>query len=209
MAIVQRVIGDLEVTGTITADQGIDRSQFKLQANEAHPIELTRFRVWDAMNTLLTTGAADDLGLTTGTFGTAFPYLTSGDLNAAGAITRRARVIFPVPDNFVPGSNFFFTVEAGMLTAVASVSATVGVELFSYNGATLANTVAGDRVTTAAQTINSLTLSSIRFTINGSTVGLECGEMLDARITIVANSVTASTHFAVIAGVKLEIPIKA
>jgi hypothetical protein len=160
------------------------------------------------MQTLLTTAAADDLGLTTGTFGTAFPYVTSGDLNAAGAITRRARVIIPVPDNYISGSNFYFTIEAGMFTAVASVSATVDVELYSYNGSTLVNAGAGDRITTAAQSINSLTFGIFRFLVNGVTVALEPGELLDARVTLAANSATGSTHFAVLSDIYLELPIK-
>lgn len=207
MATTNKITGDLEVTGTITIGTGLDRLNLKIETF-GHQVPLTDFRIWDAMSTNLTAAGSDDLGLTTGTFGTAFPYITSGDLNAAGAITRRARVLIGVPDNYVPGQNFFFTVEAGMLTAVASVSATVDVELYSYNGSTLVNGIAGDRVTTAAQSINSLTFGAYQFTVNGASVALEPGELLDARVTIAANSATASSHFAVIGSVYLELPIR-
>src|SRR5574338_320399 len=66
-----------------------------------YSVPLTAFRVWDALQTNLPgTSATDDLGLITGTFGTDAVYIGTSDLKAAGATSRYARVLIPLPPNY-------------------------------------------------------------------------------------------------------------
>lgn len=194
------VLGATGITGTV------ERGNLFLEAETDHPIELTRFRIWDAQTTNLTTAGSDDLGLTTGVFGTAFPYITSGDLNASGALTRRARLQYPIPENYQSGTDAIFTVEAGMLNAVASVSATVDFEVYKYNGATLTSGV--DLCTTAAQSINSTSMALYHFAIAGAANGMEIGDILDIRMTLATNSASAVSHFAIVPFFNIEYAVR-
>ena len=197
--------GTLTVTGGVTLQVGLNRTNNVLETDMDFAIPLTQWRVWDALGVNLATAGTDDLGLTSNTFGTSTPYLTSGDLNAAGSITRYARALYQMPHNYQGGQNFTFQISAGMLTAVASVAATVDAEIYVTNGTT-GITAAGDVCATSATSINSTTFAVVSFTVTGATI--ERGDILDIRITIAANSATASTHFAAITDTNFRLPIK-
>lgn len=182
-----KVVGNLTVTGALTLIGALSarpRSELVQENLAEYPIPLTHFRVWDALGTPLGgTPAADDLGIAGNVYGTDSPYITTGDVKAAGAITRRARVQFQLPPEYVAGETVSIRVSAGMLTTVADVSATVDVEAF-VNGRD--RTIDGaDLVTTAAQSINSLTMADKTFVVTPTT--LVPGDELDIRLTIATN----------------------
>jgi hypothetical protein len=175
------------------ADAEIDRDQMAQDPLKVFPVPMTDFRVWDAVTSLLpATGGTDDLGLYTGTFGTDSPNIKTGDVKAAGAVTRRARVQIPLPMEYEDGETVQLRLKAGMQTTVADVSATIDVEVYRIERD---GTVGADLCGTAAQSINSLTLADKTFDIDEAT--LVTGDILDVRVTIATND--AATATAVIA----------
>lgn len=194
--------GNLEVRGNITGS--VLRENITKDSQAEHPINLQDFRVWNAFQTPLGTAASDDLGITAGAFGTGNPYIISVDMNAAGAVTGYARCMFQVPVNYVAASTVKVNLSTGMLTAVASVSATVDVEVYKFGRDTLVT--GSDLVTTAATSMNSLTFSDKSFTLTSTAISP--GDILDIRIAIIANSATASSHFAAIAAVEVLLDVK-
>src|SRR5690606_24078379 len=140
------------------------------------------------------TAASDDLAVATGTLGTHQPYITAGDLKAAGSTTRYARAIVPLPSNYETAETVVIRVYAGMQTTIADSSCNVDVEarMVAKDG-----TVSADLVTTAATSMNSLSAAAYDFAITSS--GLEAGDMLDIRIAVVCND--AATGTAVISNI--------
>lgn len=180
-------------------------SILKQTDNAVFPIPWANLRVWDAYGTNLpATAASDDLGLVGGTFGTAPPMVQAGDLKAAGATTRYARVQVIVPECYVAQETLSVVISAGMKTTVADVSCTVDVEAYRTDKI---SGISADLCSTAAQSINSLTFASKTFTITPTT--LSAGDVLDVRIAIACNdaaTVTAVTP--TIAGLDLVCDIK-
>lgn len=200
--------GDVIVNGQIRASslQGpLARTNIIGENAAVYEVPFTDMRVWDAYQTLLPAiGAADDLGLATGTFASSLPYLKTQDLNAAGAVTEYARFMFTLPVEYTAGGTITLRLCAGMLTAVASVSATVdAVAYYSSRQTTVSGT---DLVTTAATSANSTTLANVDFTLT-STNRLP-GDVLDVRIAWIGNSATASSHFGVISHVEFVLQVK-
>lgn len=181
-----RVQGDLIVGGSIPT---VSRSGITQESLAEYPVKLTDFRVHDALQTNLPgTSAADDLGLTGGAFGSASPSLNSSDLKAAGATTLYARVQLELPPEYDAGQTVQIRLHAGMVTTVADTAATIDVECYESDGEA---GVGSDLCTTAAQTINSLTLADKDFTITES--GLSPGDVLDLRITMAINDAATGT----------------
>lgn len=206
MPTVTTINGDLSVTGSISCVglSGATRASLTQETSQVYPVELMNFRIWDAFQTLITTAGTDDLGITAAAFGTGTPYIHSGDLNAAGSITRYARSMFTLPPEYVAGGAVTIRFSAGMLTAVASVAATVDVEAYKSDRDT---TIGGsDLVTTSATSINSTTHANYSFTVTPS--GLAPGDVLDLRIALICNSATASSHFATISNVEVLLTVK-
>lgn len=191
--------GDLRVTGDVRRggdlEPDVPRDNMELESAVVFPVPLASARVWDALHTNIPgTPAADDLGISGGTWGTHAPKLTTGDVKAAGC-TRRARLAVKAPMEYQAGETFKLRLSAGMETTVADGSATVDLEAF-VNGRD--GTIDGsDLVTTAAQSINSLTFADKEFTLDAS--GLSAGDELDVRLTITI--VDAATATAVIGSV--------
>lgn len=187
-----RVTEDLFVGGSITPLQsrGAILSQ---EPNIEYPIPWTDLRVWDAFQTNLPgTAATDDLSIATGTFGTGVPYVSAGDLKAAGATTRYARFVFQLPPEYEAGQTVTLRFSAGMLTTVADTSCTVDAECYLDGRETVKS--GSDLVTTAATSINSTTFANKDFTITPT--ALTPGDRLDIRIAITctdAATVTAVT----------------
>lgn len=205
----QRLDGDVEVTGALRVSGNItgpiNRSNIITENTAAYELPFTSFRVWDAMQTNLPAiGASDDLGLATGTFGTGLPYLKTQDLNAAGAVTEYARTMFTLPPEYLSGGTITLRLCAGMLTAVASVSATV--DAMAYLSSRQTTVSGSDLVTTAATSANSTTLANVDFTLTPTS--RVAGDVLDIRIAWIGNSATASSHFGVISHVEMILQIK-
>lgn len=186
---------DLTLTGTLTP--GISRSQLT-QATERFKLNPIDWRVWDAFATNLpATSATDDLGLYGGTFGTAAPIIATGDVKAS-TVTRYARITFPLPASYVAGQTCTIRAYAGMGTTVADTSATVDFQAYRSGDDT---TIGSDLVTTAAQSMNSLTEANKDFVVTPTT--LLPGDLLDIRMTIAV--VDGATATAVIAQVTVEL----
>lgn len=180
-------------------------SILKQTANAVFPIPLADLRVWDAFGTNLpATAASDDLALVGGTFGTAPPMIQAGDLKAAGAVPRYARVQVIVPECYEAAETLTIVVTAGMKTTVADVSCVVDIEAYR---ADKLSAISADLCTTAAQSINSLTFAAKTFVITAAT--FSAGDILDVRITITCNdAATATAVTPSIAGLDLVCDIK-
>ena len=203
---VNRIDSDTIVDGSITATtinatsasitnamctSTMELARTKLAQDTLQPftIPLTQFRTWDALATNLPgTPAADDLGLDNATFGTGSPHLTAGDLKAAGATSRYARVHVPIPIEYDDGQTCNLRVHAGMLTTVADTSCTVDIECYRSDEET---GISADLVTSSATTMNSLTFADIDFTITPTT--FVSGDTLDIRLTIACNDAATGT----------------
>lgn len=186
------VSGSLTVTGSLAAT--ISPDDVSVRSLQVFGIRAENFRQHAAFATVLaSTGSAANLGIIGGTFGTSTPALTTQDMNAAGSVTQYARTTFTLPHNYVAGQAAYLRVYGGMITLVASVAATVDVECYIFNNDTLV-TGAGDISGTSAQSINSTTFAGKTFTLDPT--NLVAGSVLDIRLTVTANSVTTSSHFA-------------
>lgn len=185
------VPGEARISGSITPTRARNTilSQVELQP---FVIPITSWRTWDAMGTNLPDAAGnDDLGLVGGTFGTAPPSLQSGDLKAAGATSRYARALIQLPWEYEAGQSVTLRFHAGMLTTVASTTATLDVSAYRSD---TENGISADLCATAAQDINSLTFADFNFVITPTT--LNPGDLLDVRIIVAVNdgaTVTAVT----------------
>ena len=213
--------GDVRVTGALTANSfgltvasitnsdittnaAIARTKLAQDTLQPFTIPLTQFRTWDALAVNLPgSPAADDLGLDNATFGTGSPHLTTGDLGAAGATSRYARVHVPIPTEYDDGATCNLVVHAGMLTAVADASCVVDVECYRSDEAT---GISADLCTTAATTCNSLTFADLSFSLTPST--FMSGDTLDIRVTITCTDAATAVVEGVIGAAWLACDIK-
>jgi hypothetical protein len=149
--------------------------------------------------------SGDDLRLVTGTFGTNAPRVKTPDMKAVGSvITRYARLIVMVPDNYDAAEDLQIRLNAGMETTVADVSATIDVEAYELQGD---GTLSADLVVTAAQSINSLSLANKDFILNGT--NLVPGDRLDVRIAIaVRDNASVTAVLAVLQDVILRCDVR-
>lgn len=189
------VTGDFHATGSVrrgtTLIPDVPRSNLELETLAEFPVPFEAWRVWDALATNLPgTPATDDLGLVTGsTFGTDTPSLQTQDAKAGGATNHRARTVLRLPPEYDAGRSVRLRLHAGMLTTIADTTATIDVEVYKLNEE--AGVDGADLVSTAALSINSLTLADKDFTITASS--LNPGDQLDVRITIAINDAATAT----------------
>lgn len=195
-------IGDLEITGSTT---GLVRSGLSQESLAQYAIPLNTLCVWDDPRSILpSTPANDDLGIIGGTFGTDTVSVQTGDLKAAGATTRYGRFLFPLPVEYDEGESVVVRLHAGMLTTIADTTATIDVEVYKSDEEA---GVGSDLCTTAAQSINSLTLADKDFAISAS--GLSVGDLLDVRIAVaISDSATATAVKGIIGALKMLVDIK-
>lgn len=184
------ILPDGSITNSVIATTAaIETSKLEQRVLQAFPVKLTDLRVWDAMSTLLPSAAAnDDLGLIVGTFGTDSPLVNANDLKAAGATTRRARLLLPVPQNYDDGATIQLRLRCATETTVSDGTCTVDVEVYKGDGT---GAVGSDLCTTAAQSINSLTPANVDFTISAS--GVDPGDLLDVRVSVACNDTATAT----------------
>lgn len=195
MAILQ--IGAGEIRDYHLSDAAaIQRDKMAQRTLATFNVPLTQARTWDALATNLPgTGATDDLGLYTGTWGTDAPYIGTGDVAMAGATTRYCALFVPVPHDFETGETLLLSLWAGMKTTIADTTATVDVEAWRIDkDGTLG---AADICTTAATSINSLGALEKQFTLDTATI--TAGDALYIRVAIAVND--SATGTAVIGGV--------
>jgi len=205
-----RITDDLTITGSlIIKETGIPAQTratiLKQDANAIFPVSLASLRVWDAYHTNLPgTAGGDDLALVGGTFGTAPPTVSAGDLKAAGATTRYARFAVELPECYESGETVTLAFSAGMVTTIADVSCTLDVECYEIDKIT---GISADLITTAATTINSLTFTTKLFVVTPA--ALIAGDVLDVRIAVACNDAATGTAVtATIASIDLLADIK-
>lgn len=164
----------------IIPDNFLVQDDHKTVASRVHPIDLTSCRVHDALATNLpATAATDDLALITGTPGTSAPELQGLDFGGTST-TAYATFSFAVPGNYRDGEAFSIVMKnAGMLTTISDGTATVDLSVWSddFDG-----TLSADLVSTAATTLNSLTLADVTFALTATT--LAKGQLLHCRIKV-------------------------
>lgn len=184
MTVVQRIDGDVRITGNLQVDGTLPnytRSNLTQDANAVFAIPWTDFRVWDALATNLPgTAANDDLALDGGTWATNTPCLTAGDVKATStAASRYARFQFQLPVEYDAGASVTLRLHAGMKTTVADQSCTVDAVVYKSDQEA---GLGADLCATAAQSMNSLTDADLDFTITPT--GLTAGDVLDIRLDI-------------------------
>ena len=185
---------DVRISGTLTIKEtGVSAqtraSILKQDALAIFPVLLTGLRVWDAFQTNLPgTAATDDLALIGGTFGTSPPVISAGDLKAAGATSRYARLQIVLPECYDAGETITLALYAGMVTTIADTSCTIDVQCYKLDKAA---GIGSDLCATAAMTMNSLVLAAKSFTITPS--GLVAGDVFDVRIAIACTDAATGT----------------
>jgi hypothetical protein len=187
-------VEDLRVTGTFKAQQmeltsGLNRQYLLREDLAEYTIDLGNAKIWDSGQPLSATPASDDLGLIAGTWATSNTYLSAGDLKAAGATTRRCRIIAQLPPEYDAGQDVVIRLAAGMLTTVADTTCTVDAEAYLVGRTTLKS--GSDLVTTSATSINSLTFAEKSFTVTAGS--LSAGDILDIRISITCTDAATGT----------------
>lgn len=194
--------GPLTVTGDILPLR--PRSEFLQEDLAVYPIPWTAWRVWDALQTNLPgTAAADDLALIGGTFGSASPVIRSSD-GKATTITQYARCQVALPPEYVAGQTVNLRLHCGMITTISDGTATVDVSAYASDSEA---GVGADLVTTAAQSINSLTDADKTFVIDAT--GLVVGSLLDIRIAIsITDAATGTAVVGQVGSVQLLLDIK-
>lgn len=207
MTTIGRFEGDVRITGNLQVDGTMPtyaRSELQQDAAAVFPVPLTDLRVWDALATVLPgTPANDDLGLVGGTFASATPKVSTGDLKNT-TTTRYARGQVRLPAEYDAGETITLRLNAGMETTVASVSTSLDVECYKSDRAA---GLGSDLCATAAQSMNSLVFANKDFTITPT--GLTAGDVLDFRLTItVTDSATATAVTASIGAIELLCDIK-
>jgi hypothetical protein len=194
-------IPDSEITNAkVSATAAIDRAKMAQRANAILAIPHGHWRTWDALATNLPgTPAADDLGLVTGTLGSnPGPYLGTGDVKTTTS-TRYAGVLLAIPEDYEAGQTLTIRAHAGMLTTIADGSCTIDFQAYKVNRD---GTVSADLVTTAAQSILSLTAAAKDFLLTVSS--LEPGDLLVVRMAVAyADAATATAVIAAVYQVSL------
>jgi len=216
-----RLVGDLFVSGFLSSGTmrvpdatvtdaavaptaAIARSKLALDSFQPYSIDLLTLRIWNAITTFLSTAGSDDLGIPSAvTFGTATPTVITSDAKAA-SITQYARFLFVIPIEWDTGSTLQIAINAGMDTTISDTSATIDVEAYASDGF---GGVTSDHVTTAAQSINSLTPATKTFNLNTS--GLAPGSTLDVRVAIaIVDGATATAVTGVIGKIDMLCDVK-
>lgn len=157
---------------------------------QVYNVSLLHWRVWNAVATNLpAAAAADDLGLYGGTFGTDAFHISTGDVKNVASTLMYARGIVQLPPEYVAGQTVTLRFYAGCKTTVASVSATLDVEVFKHDGEGLVD--GSDLYAGAALSINSTTFADKDFNLTATS--LSPGDWLDIRIAIAANDSATGT----------------
>ena len=196
--------GTMVLAGT-TIKPGVTRADMAQQSAAQFAIPWEAWRVHDAYQTVLPgTAATDDLGLIGGTFGTGVPSLQSSDAKAT-TVTQYARAVIRMPIEYDTASDVSLLFHAGMKTTVSDGTATLDVEAYLSDKEGLVD--GADKVTTAATTINSLTLADKTYIVSAGS--LEPGDVLDVRITVaITDTATGTAVLGWIGGAWLQCDVR-
>lgn len=169
--------GQLKQTATSTAVV-----PFALEAHD--------WRRTDGVTLVTATGTTTHFGAVYGTPGTDFPHLETLDGKAATTVVV-ARRLFKLPPNYVAGSAITIRARCGMKTTVADNSAGTTIDFSAYSNSGVANGSSADLVTTAAQSINSLTAANYDFTVTPT--GLVAGQDIQLQMTLTLTDAATAT----------------
>lgn len=185
--------------------EDVVRSEFKLEPNAVYAIPVEQWRKWNDMAVnLLVTAADDDLELTTGTLGTDFPSIGTGDLDSAGATTRYAAVTISLPPEYEPAGALKIRVIVANKTNIPDTSSTVDIEAYPSDEDA---TASSDLVSTSALSIQNLTFANKDFTLTPT--DLNPGDEIHIRIAIAVNDAsTGNPVLTVVAKVALLCSIR-
>lgn len=165
------------------SDGALVRSKLAQEALARFQVNLTDFRVWDAMQTVLPNPSAnDDLGLYGGTFETDSPMIKTYDVKSAGALTFYARALIRLPAEYDDAETVQLRIHAEMQTTVADTTATIDIKAFESDRE---QGISADLCATGAQSMNNLVAADYDFTITAT--DLVSGDILDVRIAIAVN----------------------
>ena len=166
----------------------VERSQIIQEALAVYSIPWESWRVHDAYGTLLpATSSSDDLGLYGGAFATNTPSIRTYDVKTL-TTTLYARTTLILPLEYDPGETVQLRFFAGMITTVASTTATIDVQAYESDGA---SGLGSDLVATSAQSINSLTHAYKTFSLTST--NLQAGDVLDVRVAIAVTDAATGT----------------
>jgi hypothetical protein len=187
----QRLDGDVEITGALrvsgTYTGPINRSNLLTDSTAIYELPITSFRVHDAMQTNLPgTALADDLGVTSGAYGTDVPTIRSEDLNGDGTAASYARTSFTLPPEYVSGGTITLRIYADTQAGAANVDAQV------FQASKTNFQVTGSDLVTTAATAVTTSFGAKDFVINPTSK--VAGDTFDIRIAVIGTtSVTANT----------------
>ncbi|MGD9648378.1 MAG: hypothetical protein AB7U73_21890 [Pirellulales bacterium] len=174
--------------GVITLPE-ITRAQQVQEPLVSYPIPWYAWRVHDAPQTNLPgTSASDDLGVYGTAFGTNSPSVRTYDVKNAGAVSLYARTFLCLPPEYDPAESVTLRFYCGMITTVASTSATVDCACYESDNA---GGIGADLVTTSAQDINNLTPANKDFTVTPT--NLAPGDILDLRVVLAISDTGTGT----------------
>lgn len=172
----------------LAADAALTLTKLAQRPISVFPILLTDWKQATAMQTNLGTPASTDLGIASGTYGTVTPYISAGDLKAAGATNRKARCRVALPGNYDAGETVTIRAVAATQTHVADVSCTLVFEVYLITAGVYP---AANLVATSATTINSTSPVTVDFQVTATT--LTPGAELDIRMSIACNDAASVT----------------
>lgn len=171
----------------ISPNANIASSKMEQRVLAEYRVPVDAFRVWDAITSNpVSAAASDDLGLVTGTWGSAVNKITAGDCKAA-TTTRHIYFSIPVPPNYDDGQTIELRIRAKMETTLSDGTCTIDATAYIANDGTLTS----DLVATAAQSMNSLTAANYDFALSSGSI--DPGDLLEVRLTVACvDSATAT-----------------
>lgn len=190
MAYPTNVPGDLIVPGTLRLGGSISptlarSSVLAIAEEQQFVIPWTWWRVHDALATNLPgTAATDDLALIGGTWASASPSIQSVDFGGTST-TAYARAQIPLPWEYEDANTVKIRFHVGMLSTIASDYAKLDLVCYETDEEV---GISADICATAEQSVNSLTMADVDFTITATS--LVAGDLLDCRIKVTGNDAT-------------------
>lgn len=182
------------------------RASLRQDSLQSFTIPMTSFRVYDAMHTLSPgTPAWDDLGLVGDeVVNTGFSLQTQDEKSFGAARSHLSGVLYPMPIEYVQGGLVRIRLHAGMVGAIADVSAAC---IVNVNKSDEELGVGAELVVGGGQSCNSLAFADYDFTVEPAT--LVPGDLLNIRLAVLLqDNATGTPVIAAIGSVKLLCDVK-
>jgi hypothetical protein len=182
------VQGSLQVAGNMPS---YPRTNLAPDTNQILPLP---FHIWRQAGTsgfattLAAASSGSDLGLYTGTFGTAGNYIGTNDVKTT-TVNRSARCNFTMPPEYVGGTGVSVRFSAGCITTIADTLAVIALDVRLVDRYT--GTVSANLYTGASLSIRSTTFADIQFPL--TTTALLPGSILDIKATISMQDAASGT----------------